>query len=92
GNVLTSSITTGSLQWYTSTGSAISGAANPTYTPTASGSYYVVVTDNFGCSKASNTVTVTITAVVNANNSEIGLTVSPNPASSQINVSFTTNT
>ena len=91
GNVLTSNITTGTLQWFNASGS-ISGATGSSYTATASGSYYVVVTDALGCQKTSNTITVTITAVVNANNSEIGLTVSPNPASSQINVSFTTNT
>ncbi|MBS1627912.1 MAG: S8 family peptidase [Bacteroidetes bacterium] len=91
GNVLSSNITSGTLQWFNASGS-ISGATSASYTATASGSYYVVVTDALGCQKTSNTITVTITAVINANNSEIGLTVSPNPASSQINVNFTTNT
>jgi len=92
GNVLTSNITTGTLQWYNNSTGAISGATGASYTVTSSGTYSLIVTDALGCQKASNSITVTITAVTNASNSEIGLTVSPNPASSQINVGFTTNT
>ena len=93
GNTLTSTIPPGStIQWYTNGGTAINGATNATYTPTASGTYYTIATDTYGCQQASNNSVFTVTAVVVANDSEIGLITSPNPASSVLNVSFTINT
>ena len=47
---------TGDLQWYLD-GNPVPGATNQTFTPTESGNYYVVYTDDNGCSATSNMVT-----------------------------------
>jgi hypothetical protein len=93
GSNLTSTIPSGTtIQWYNS-GNAIAGATSATYTPTTSGSYSTIATNaTTGCQLASNAVTYTVTAVVNANDTEIGLLTTPNPANTQLNVSFTVNT
>lgn len=95
GNVLSSNITTGKLQWNLN-GNPIAGATGSTYTnaQTTAGTYNytVTVTDVFGCSRTSNTVAIVVTAVQNVNPAEIGLVVSPNPNNGAFHVGFTTNT
>lgn len=77
GNVLSSSAPSGN-QWYNAAG-IIPGATDPTYTITASGSYYCIVTISGCASPASNTINAVLTGV-----SQIGETgswkISPNPA------------
>ena len=93
GSSLVSSVTTAtSYQWYTSTGTAISGATSSTYNPSSAGSYYITITDAYGCQRSSNVYAYVVTAVVNASNTEIGLKTSPNPSNGTFNVSFTVNT
>ncbi|HEX3025418.1 MAG TPA: S8 family serine peptidase [Chitinophagaceae bacterium] len=95
GNILSSDITTGKLQWNLN-GIPITGATNSTYTNTqtvkGTYNYSVTVTDVFGCSRTSNTVAVVVTAVQNVNSAEISLVVSPNPNNGVFHVGFTTNT
>lgn len=91
GNLLTSSINKGTIQWNLN-GNSIAGAVSATYTATQSGNYTVTVTDAFGCTKTSNVVAVTITAIQNVNDSEIGLVVSPNPNNGVFHVGFILNT
>ncbi|OIR06941.1 C5a peptidase precursor [mine drainage metagenome] len=95
GNILSSNITTGRLQWNLN-GNPIAGATSSTYTNTQTTAgtynYTVTVTDAFGCSRTSNTVAIVVTAVQNANPAEIGLVVSPNPNNGAFHVGFTTNT
>ncbi|MDE3143080.1 MAG: T9SS type A sorting domain-containing protein, partial [Bacteroidota bacterium] len=95
GNVLSSNITTGKLQWNLN-GNPIGGATGSTYTntqtTTGTYNYTVTVTDAFGCSRTSNTVAIVVTAVQNVNPAEIGLVVSPNPNNGSFHVGFTTNT
>jgi hypothetical protein len=50
-------------QWYTSGGSAISGATSASYSTGTAGSYYCRVTNAYGCSANSNTATLTVTAL-----------------------------
>jgi len=93
GNNLVSSVTNAtSYQWYTSSGSAITGATGSTYTPTQSGSYYITITDAYGCQRTSNVFAYVVTAIVIANNDEIALKTTPNPSNGTFNVSFTVNT
>lgn len=78
GNVLTSSAATGN-QWYLN-GSIIAGATSNSYTATTSG-LYTVQASNGTCVLTSNEINFVATAIPNIDPSEIGLVVSPNPAS-----------
>lgn len=75
-SVLLSSAPVGN-QWYFN-GSAIGGATDSTYTPLLSGTYYVVVTNNFGCTGTSNSIDVIGVGI----NSTPGfsLAIFPNPS------------
>jgi hypothetical protein len=86
GNVLTSSFSSGN-QWYLE-GAAISGATSATYMPIHSGNYQVRVTLSTGCMIQSDTLVYVLVGNNAGNNSDIGLTVFPVPASSQLNVIF----
>jgi hypothetical protein len=86
GDSLISSIATGN-QWYLN-GVAIPGAINKTYKPVQSGLYNVLVADGAGCNFASNSINSTVTATVDVNGAEIGLTVAPNPSNGLFNLLF----
>lgn len=80
---LTSSAGTGN-QWYFN-GVAIGGANGVTYTPTANGLYYVIVTDVNGCtSDTSNQLNLTTLAIKEL--SQIGFSLFPNPATASFTV------
>lgn len=65
-------------QWYNASG-LIAGANDPYYIPTASGEYYVIVEDPYGCtSDSSNHVTIVITNIAAQSNE---VTIYPNPSS-----------
>lgn len=53
-------------QWYATPNSAVSGATNSQYTPFSSGTYFCTVTNTFGCTGVSNTVTATYYPAVQA--------------------------
>ncbi|MBL0064678.1 MAG: serine hydrolase [Bacteroidetes bacterium] len=80
-NVLTSSSPVGN-QWYNSNG-MIAGATNQTYTATASGDYYVIVT-LAGCSSDSSNVLNVIITGIEDSNPELKILMYPNPASDQL--------
>jgi hypothetical protein len=80
-NVLTSSSPAGN-QWYNSNG-IIAGATNQTYTATASGDYYVIVTIAGCSSDTSNVLNVIITGIEDAS-PELKILMYPNPASDQL--------
>ena len=77
GTQLSSSAAAGN-QWHRN-GTAIAGAVGQTYTPILSGTYTVRTTTN-GCTLTSNEIPYVATALPNVDPSEIGLTVTPNPA------------
>ena len=83
---LVSSYATGN-QWYAND-TLIVGANNPSYRPTKSGQYKVIIYDAFGCPLISNTINVTITALAEQMAEEIKLRVSPNPNKGRFNLSF----
>ena len=89
GSTLSSNFAAGN-QWYVN-GNAISGAINQTYNPTASGTYKLLVTLSTGCTDTSATY-VYVVAPANGSNNDISLSIYPVPASTVLNVFFTTKT
>jgi hypothetical protein len=85
GTTLSSSVAANN-QWYLN-GVAIPGATGQTYAPTRSGTYRVDVTLSSGCISQSADLVYVIFNTTSAGN-DIGLTVFPNPASTQLNVVF----
>jgi hypothetical protein len=71
-------------QWYLN-GSAITGATNQAYTATASGNYYVIVTNSNNCSGQSNTIGLTV-GIKEVLESAIKLYPNPNRGSFYIDV------
>ncbi len=81
-NTLYSDATEGN-QWYDSEG-LISGATEPTYTPTWEDVYHVVVSNEFGCgSLPSNSIHVVISDIGELNKNET-LSVYPNPFADKV--------
>ncbi|MBS1902355.1 MAG: zinc-dependent metalloprotease [Bacteroidetes bacterium] len=83
GNTLNcpTSVEYASYQWYKS-GSLISGATNPTFTPTSNGQYFVIVTGTNGCESRSNTLSVTSGVITKELDEHIS--IYPNPASNEL--------
>jgi hypothetical protein len=73
-------------QWYLN-GAAIAGATGETYSPMRSGNYRVDVSLPDGCVAQSDNFAYVILPE-NPGDNDIGLTVFPNPASTQLNVLF----
>ena len=86
GNQLSTTATYSTYQWYDGSG-PISGATSQTFTPTAPGSYYVIVTDGNGCSNQSNTLPVSVSSV--GKEGAIVLYPNPNNGSFTVNGNFT---
>lgn len=63
----------------------IPGATNASHTATENGTYYVVVTNSFGCASVSDTVVVTGVGIANVD-SDWGLTYYPNPTSGKLTI------
>lgn len=87
GNTLTSTAQNAEYLWINcSTGFPVPGATGQSFTPEATGSYAVFVTQN-GCSRLSNCIQVIGTAT---NEPENGIVwqLSPNPAVSETNIRF----
>ena len=82
---LNSSSTIGN-HWYEQVAGDLS-ATGVSYIPTASGSYYSVVTDANTCTTTSNTINFTYTNIVETS-SRINYSVFPNPSKGIINISF----
>jgi hypothetical protein len=87
GSTLTSSSATGN-QWYLN-GAMIPGATTPVYSPTASGQYYVVVSDPVtGCpSQPSNSINFLLTGI-DALGADRQVSVYPNPFRDKITITY----
>lgn len=66
--------TTYSYQWYTSGGTAVSGATSSSASGLAAGDYYVEITDGNNCTITSNTITISEPVAVSATGTETPLT------------------
>lgn len=85
-NVLsTPDTTSNSFQWYNSAG-PISGATNSFYVATLEDSYYVIVTDEYGCKYTSNSVNIVLS--VNEINASANIRLYPNPAQNNITLNW----
>ncbi|MCD4746205.1 MAG: T9SS type A sorting domain-containing protein [Bacteroidales bacterium] len=85
-NYLVSSSETGN-QWYNSNG-LISGATSQVYYPTATDNYYVIVTNEFGCSsEQSNIIYFIYTGYIEIQNSK-GLDIYPNPSTDKVTIEY----
>jgi Secretion system C-terminal sorting domain len=73
-----------SYQWYLN-GTEISGATNSSYTATQNGAYYVVATNDLGCSSTS-AVTDFVVGVINENKNITS--IYPNPAHDAVRITF----
>jgi PKD repeat protein len=72
---------TNTNQWYSTTTGSIAGATDATFSPTVSGSYYLITTAAHGCaSLQSNTINVIITGIENTLANQKTVAVYPNPA------------
>ncbi|RFZ85932.1 T9SS C-terminal target domain-containing protein [Mucilaginibacter terrenus] len=83
---LVSNFTDGN-QWFLD-GKAIEGATGKTFTPVQSGSYYVEVAFNGGCTSRSDEYRYALVAKNPDTSTDIGLTLFPVPAINNLNVVF----
>ncbi|MCF8365768.1 MAG: T9SS type A sorting domain-containing protein [Bacteroidales bacterium] len=74
-------------QWYSDNGS-ITGATGQIYSPSASGNYYTIVTNNFGCASEMSNVLYFQPTFINELTEQGSLRVYPNPARGEVNVDF----
>lgn len=86
GSVLSTTATFTAYQWNYQ-GQAISGATSPVYTAANSGYYSVTVTDSFGCTSTSDSVSATVTAIKSPELLANLIQWFPNPASSELTIS-----
>lgn len=85
GTSLVSSATEGN-QWYNEEG-AVSGATEQTFTPANTGTYYVVVSNEFGCdSDDSNAIYFGFTGIDNMGSKEIA--IYPNPFNNTTTIAY----
>lgn len=82
-NVLHSNATTGN-QWYNHDG-IIAGATEQNYTATATGNYYVIVS-NANCSSNSSNIIQYILSGVEDSESDLNLKVYPNPVADELKI------
>lgn len=73
------------IQWFLN-GDPIPGETGMTHTPVANGDYHVVATDVNGCTNTSNVIAGITVGV--SEDLKSAVTVYPNPASGQLNISF----
>ena len=82
GNELNSTANIGN-QWYDSNG-IILGAISQVYTPTVSSQYFVILTDNSGCtSDTSNIISIVITSIADYSNN-LSIRIYPNPVTNEL--------
>jgi hypothetical protein len=84
---LTSSPANG-YSWHLN-GTQILGASAQTYTAVATGDYFVVVSNSYGCKDTSAIVHIDVNVGMDENAADIGLSVFPNPFSEQLSILFT---
>lgn len=86
GSTLNSTASIGN-QWYMN-GTLIIGATSQTYTPTADGKYFVIVTANGCVSDTSNVLSVTVTNTLELQSALGAITVYPNPNNGNITLEY----
>ena len=86
GNVLSTTATATSYQWFNN-GASISGATTNTYNATIAGNYTLVVTNAAGCSTSSTTVIANVG--IKAAQSLTHVQVYPNPTNGMITIAAT---
>ncbi len=86
GNVLSTTATATSYQWFNN-GASVSGATTNTYNATIAGNYTLVVTNAAGCSTSSTTVIANVG--IKAAQSLTHVQVYPNPTSGMITIAAT---
>lgn len=86
GENLVSSVQFGN-QWYDDDG-AITGATGQIYSPSVSGNYYTIVTNNFGCESEMSNVLYFQPTFIEELSRQGSLRVYPNPAGNEVNVDF----
>ncbi len=86
GSLLTSSITSGTIQWLLN-GAAISGATNPTLIIKEAGTYKVTIAKG-GCNFYSSEYFAFVTSLPQLSANELNLIVSNNPGNGSYNVMF----
>ena len=84
GGTLFSSAPSGN-QWYNSSG-PIPGATGTSFTPTATGLYYVIVTDSSGCASDSSVVTNIVVGI--GESSPLAIAGWPNPTAGALQVAW----
>ncbi len=78
-------------QWYDSNGE-ITGATGQTYTPSATDTYYVIVTSEYGCeSDMSNELYFIYTGIIEIENGE-NVNIFPNPFTNEFSLDFSLTT
>ena len=82
GNLINSNATSGD-QWYNASTGIISGATSASYSPTANGSYFVIVTDGNGCSSDTSNVIHFVSSGITAINDNSSIQVYPNPCNKE---------
>jgi len=90
GNVLNTNATGVDLQWYFE-GTPISGATGSTYDVTASGNYFLMATNWFGCEMSSDTIYVTYSSGIAEADALNGIQLIPNPTTGKFTVNLETN-
>jgi hypothetical protein len=84
GGTLFSSAPSGN-QWYNSSG-PISGATGTSYTPTATGLYYVIATDSSGCASDSSVATNIVVGI--GASAPLSIAAWPNPTAGALQVAW----
>jgi hypothetical protein len=89
GNTIYSDASTGN-QWYNENG-AVNGATNQDFTPTKSGNYYVIISENGCTSSASNTLHFIPTSIYSTELSN-SVKIYPNPINNELTIELEGNT
>lgn len=84
--VLNSDATSGN-QWYEQSSGIITGETGQSYSPTANGNYYTIVTDANGCTSTSNIVNYIYNSI-SESIEQLFIKIYPNPSKGIVNISF----
>ena len=85
--VLTANATDMTYQWFACPNTELTGETNQSFTPTAVGDYKVVLTNSNSCTVTSECITVTTLGLNPLTPNALKVSVYPNPASAEIQVS-----
>ncbi|MEI6124428.1 MAG: T9SS type A sorting domain-containing protein [Bacteroidota bacterium] len=89
GSTLNTNLAGVNLQWYFE-GTELTGQTGMTYNATATGNYYVLASNSFGCTTSSDTIYFTYGAGIAENAALNGLQLMPNPNNGKFHLQFNT--